>query len=96
MDLINRTRYLVLFEIENYDSIYDKIRYLISAKSGIAYIISDSYGAIKVDSYDSLSLEKTVTLRNVIINVKSVWNKYKNNYYHNKFLEKALHELPEK
>ena len=29
------TRYLVLFESEKYDSIYNKIRYLISVKSGI-------------------------------------------------------------
>ena len=29
------TRYLVLFESEKYDFIYNKIRYLISVKSGI-------------------------------------------------------------
>ena len=29
------TRYLVLFGSEKYDSIYDRIRYLISVKSGI-------------------------------------------------------------
>ena len=34
------TRYLVLFEREKYDSIYQRIRYLISLKSGITYIIS--------------------------------------------------------
>ena len=34
------TRYLVLFGSEKYDSIYDRIRYLLSVKSGITYIIS--------------------------------------------------------
>ena len=50
--------------------------------SGITYLISHNYAAIKVDSYDSLPLEKTMTFRNVIILVKSVSNKDKNNYYY--------------
>ena len=33
---------------------------------------------------------------NVIILVKSVWNKDKNNYCYNIFLEKASYNLPEK
>ena len=33
------TRYLVLFGSEKYDSIYNRIRYLISLKSGFTYII---------------------------------------------------------
>ena len=32
----------------------------------------------------------------VIILIKSVFNKDKNNYYYNIFLEKASHELPKK
>ena len=32
------TRYLTLFGSEKYDAIYDRIRYLISRKSGITYI----------------------------------------------------------
>ena len=79
------TRYLVLFGSEKYDSIYDRIRYLISVKSGITYIISHDYATIKVHSYNSLPLEKTMTLRNLIINVESVWNKDKNNYYYNNY-----------
>ena len=89
------TRYLVLFGYEKYDSTYNMIRYL-SVKSGITYIISHNYATSKVDSYDFLPLEKTMTLRNVIILVKSVWNKDKNNYYYNIFLEKASYELPKK
>ena len=60
-------RYLVLFGSEKYDSIYNRIRYLISVKSGIAYVISHNYAKIKVDSFDSLPLEKAMTVHNVII-----------------------------
>ena len=69
------TRYLVLFGSEKYDSIYDRIRYLISVKSDITSTISHNYATTNVYSYDSLRLERTVTFLNVIILVKSVWNK---------------------
>ena len=49
---------------------------------------------MKVDSYDSLSLEKTMTFGNVIIIITSVCNKDKNNYWHKMFLEKALNNIP--
>ena len=42
---------------------------------------------------DSLPLEKTLTLHNVIILIKSVFNKYQNHYYYNKSLEKCLYQL---
>ena len=65
------------------------MRYLISVKSGITYIISHNYATLKVDSY-----EITITLCNVIILVKSVWNKDENNGYYTIFLGKASYELP--
>ena len=74
------TRYLILFVSEKYNSIYDGIIYLLGVQSGITYIISHNYATIKVDLYNSLSLEKIMTLRNVIILVTSVWKKFKNNY----------------
>ena len=37
-----------------------------------------------------------MTLWNVIILIKSVWNKDKNDYYYNIFLEKASYELRKK
>ena len=37
---------------------------------------------IKVDSYDSLFIEKRFTLHNVIILIKSVLNKVKSHYYY--------------
>ena len=45
---------------------------------------------MQVDSYDSLPPEKTLTFH-VIILLKSVFNKDKNNYYYNIFLEKGLY-----
>ena len=74
----DRNKYLVLFGIEKHNSIYGRIRYLISVNGGISYIISHisqiifHYATIKVDSYDSLPLEKKITLRNVIVLIKSV------------------------
>ena len=55
------TRYLTLFGSEKYDNIYKKIRYLKSLKSGIIYIFSHYLVKIKVDSYDSLPIEKRLT-----------------------------------
>ena len=55
------TKYLVLFGAEKYDFIYNRIRYLVGVKSGVTYVISHDYAKIKVDSYDSLPLEKGYT-----------------------------------
>ena len=63
----DRTRYLVSFGSEKYDFIYNRNQYLIVVKSGITYVISHNYAKIKVDSYHSLPLEKTMTFYNVII-----------------------------
>ena len=48
------------------------IRYLIEVKSGITYVFPRNYAKIKVGSYDSLSLEKTLTFHNFIIHIKAV------------------------
>ena len=93
----DETRYLVLFESKSFDSIYNRIRYLIIVESDITYIDSHNYATIKVDSYDFLPLEKTMTFHNVIIPVISVWKKDKNKYYYyNIFLEKASYEFLKK
>ena len=92
------TRYLVLFEREKYDSICNRIRYLISVKSGITYIVFHNYKKKqnkknnKVESYNSQPLEKTITFHNVVTHIRSVWNKGKNNYYSKIFLEKASYK----
>ena len=60
------TRYLTLFHSEKYDAIYNRVRYLVSLKSSITYVFSHYYTKIKVDSYNSLPIEKTMTLHYVI------------------------------
>ena len=43
-----------------------------------------------------MSIEKILTLHNVIIHIKSVLNKDKNHYYYKIFLEKCLYQLAKK
>ena len=57
--IFDGTRYLALFGGEKNDFIYNRIRYLIELKSSINYAISHYYAKIKVDSHDSLHLEKS-------------------------------------
>ena len=57
----------------------------------MTYIFSHSFAKIKVDSDDSLPVEKRLTLHNVIIHIKPVLNKDKNYYYYEIFLEKCLY-----
>ena len=72
-------RYLVLFGSERYNAIYDRINNFISEKSGTTYSINHNFARIKIDSYNSLPIKKTLTFHNVIILIKSVVNKNKNN-----------------
>ena len=51
----------------------------------IAHVFSQSHASVKVYSYDSLPL--TLTFHNVLIHIKSVFNKDQNHYYYNIFLE---------
>ena len=83
------TRYLTLLGSEKYDTIYNRITYLINLKSGIIYTFSHYFTKIKVDSYDFLPIEKSLTLHNVILHIKSVQNKDKNFYYYKILLEKC-------
>ena len=60
-------RYLVLFGFERYDAIYKWIRYLISEKGGITNSINHNFARIRIDSNNSLVIEKIVTFHKVII-----------------------------
>ena len=40
-------RYLVLFGSENYDAIYNRVRYQINKESGITYVYSHIYARIR-------------------------------------------------
>ena len=57
--VFNGNRYLVLFDPEKYNAIYNRIRYPINEKNGVTYLISHTYAKVKIDSYDSLPLQKT-------------------------------------
>ena len=70
ISIYDGTRYLTLFGSEKYDAIYNRTRYPISLKSSIIYVFSTYYAKIKVDSYDSLPIEKELTLHNVMILIK--------------------------
>ena len=70
--------------------------YLISIKSGIKYIISRYFANIKVESYDSFPIEKTLSLHNVIIHIKSILKKDKYHGHYKIFLEEFAHQLTKK
>ena len=86
----------MLFGLKKYDAIYNRIRYLIFLKIGITYVFHHCYAKIKVDFFNSLSIEKTLTLQNVIIHINSALNKDQNHYYYNAFLEKCSYQLAKK
>ena len=79
---------LLLFDYGLFDKICNKIKYLVSKISGITNTINHNFQRIRIDSYNSLPLQKILTFHNVIIPIKSVVNKNKRNYY-NIFLEKG-------
>ena len=85
-------KYLVLFGSKRYDAIYNKIRYLIRKRSGIVDIISQDFARIRIETSNSLPIEKILTFQNVIILIKLVVNNNENNYYYNMFLEKGSDE----
>ena len=88
----DRIRYLVLFGHGWYDEICDRIKYLISKKSGIADSTNHNFARIRIDLHTSLPIEKILTFYNVILFIKSVVNKNKNNCYYNIFFEKGLYK----
>ena len=83
MRIYDGTRYLILFGSEKYDANSKKT-------SSITYVFSHYYVKIRVDSYDSLPIEKTLTWHSVIILIKSVLNKDQNHCYYNIFLEERI------
>ena len=85
-------RHLVLLDYELFDKTCDKIKYLISEKSSITDCINLNFGEIRIDSNNFLPTEKILTLHNVIIFIKSVIYKNKNEYYYNIFLEKGSYK----
>ena len=74
----NGIKYLALVDSEKYCTIFNSTRYLTRIKSGISYIVSRNYAKIKIDSDDDFPLEKTLTLHNAVILIKSVFNQNQN------------------
>ena len=64
-------RYLVLFDRSGCAEICDRIKYLLSEKSGITDSINHNFTRIRIDSYHSLPIEK-ISIFNAIIPIKSV------------------------
>ena len=60
-------RHLVLFDYGLFDKICDKIKYLISEKSGIIDSINQNFGYIKIDPYNCLTIERILTFHNVVM-----------------------------
>ena len=96
MKLYNGTRYLVSFGPEKCNTIYNWIRFFVSQNIGIIYGFSHIYARIKSDSYDCFVSKKTLTLQNVTILIKSIFNIDPNHYYYNIFLTKCSCQLAEK
>ena len=67
-------------------------KFLISEKKVITDSINHNFGKIRIDSYNSLPIEKILTFHAVKIPIKSVVNKNKNEYYYNIFLEKGSYK----
>ena len=58
ISLDRKIKNLVLFNYGMFDKICDKIKYLISTKSGIKKSINYSFVKIKIDSYNYLPIKK--------------------------------------
>ena len=84
--------YLVIYDYKRYNAIHDRIRYLISEESIIKDSFNHNFAKIRIDSYNSLPMEKILSFHNVIILIQSVVNENENNYYYNVFLEKGSYK----
>ena len=80
----------IIWPWKKYDAIDNKIRYFIGQKIDITYVIFHNYARVKIDSYDSLPLEKTLNLRNIIMLIRSVFDADQNRDYYNIFSEKMF------
>ena len=65
---------------------------LLPKRSSLIYVFSHNYKKVKIDSYHSLSLEKTLTLHNDIKLIKSVLNEDQNHHCYNISIERFSYE----
>ena len=83
-----KIKHLVLFDYELLHKICDKIKYVISKKSGSKNSINYNLERSKL-IHVIFCLLKRLTFHNIMIPIKSVLNKNKNKYYYNIILEKV-------
>ena len=92
-------------KVDGFIKIYDETRYLLSfgPKNMIQFMIELDILQVKEvvlhivliiilqesELIQVIPIEKTLTFHNVIVLIKSVFNKNENNYYYNIFLEKG-------
>ena len=74
---VSEFKHLILFVYGLFDKICDKIKHSISEKSAITDSVNHSFRKIRIDSYNSLHIEKMLTSHNIVILIKSVVNKNK-------------------
>ena len=88
ISLDGKIKHLVLFDYRLLDKISDKVKHIISKKSGITKSINYNFGRIRTDSHNSLPINKKFLLPfyNAIILLKSAVYENKNKYYYNIFL----------
>ena len=84
----NESWYLILFGPGNSDALCIRIRYI-----SITYVTCYKYARIKVDSYDPLPLDKMLTLHNIMILIKSVFNEDQKHLFFNMFFKKCSYQL---
>ena len=73
-------RHLLLFDYGFFDKICDKIKYLVNEKSDVTDSINHNFRKIRIDSYNSLSIEKILTFHNFLEKV-SYKNKSDTRYF---------------
>ena len=75
----NEIRRLVLFDYGWFDKICDRIEYLISEKIGTTDSINHNFGKIRIESYNSLPIEKLIlTFHNLCLDKFAMINKVLN------------------
>ena len=72
----NKIKYLILFN-EWCDKICDRTKYLINEKSGIADNINHKFTIIRIDSYNSLPIEKIKIKISLKIKINLIQNIFK-------------------
>ena len=58
ISLDGEIKHLILFDYRLFNQIFNKVKYLITRKSGITNSITYNLGKIRIDSYNSLPIKK--------------------------------------